>query len=121
MLAVAAVEGRRFRRGTIADVVAMPASDLEASLATLDRRGFVSAEDETGSTWRFTHSLVWEAAYLKDPEGAPRGATRRSCLCRWWTLGMPSPTRSWASISSVQPGSRRELGLYGARDRPPRP
>lgn len=113
VIAVAAVEGRRFRRGTIADVVAMPAADLEASLATLDRRGFVSAEDETGSTWRFTHSLVWEAAYRRIPK------ERRAGLHAAFASSMVDPRHAEPDeIVGLHleraAGLRRELGLYGA-------
>jgi len=60
----ASVEGRRFRttalRALMPDVALRA---IEESLASLDRRGLVHPEDEAGGQWRFSHSLVREAAY----------------------------------------------------------
>ena len=60
----ASVEGRRFRtRAFRALAPQMSPGDVDAALASLERRGLVQPEDEAGGGWRFAHALVVEAAY----------------------------------------------------------
>jgi class 3 adenylate cyclase len=64
LLERASVEGRRFRisaLGTLAPEAGT--GEVEAAMATLERRGFVQVEEETTGRWRFAHSLLREAAY----------------------------------------------------------
>jgi tetratricopeptide (TPR) repeat protein len=41
---------------------------VEAAIASLDRRGLVHPEDEAAGRWRFAHALVSEAAYRRLPK-----------------------------------------------------
>jgi class 3 adenylate cyclase len=60
----ASIEGRRFRTAALQVLVSdVPSPDIEGAVASLDRRGLVQPEDEAGGRWRFSHSLVREAAY----------------------------------------------------------
>jgi len=60
----ASIEGRRFRTAALLMLVSdVPSPDVEVAIASLDRRGLVRPEDEAGGRWRFSHSLVREAAY----------------------------------------------------------
>jgi class 3 adenylate cyclase len=60
----AAVEGHRFRRSALGTLApSMDASAIDEALATLDRRGLVSPEDEANGRWRISHALIQETAY----------------------------------------------------------
>lgn len=68
LLAIAAVEGRRFSVATVASFVARPEHNVRASLEALEPRGFVEQEDESGQRWRFAHALIRDAAYQRLPK-----------------------------------------------------
>lgn len=60
----ASIEGRRFRTATLGALVPdVTPQEIEAAIEVLDRRGLVEPEDEATGRWRFSHSLVREAAY----------------------------------------------------------
>jgi class 3 adenylate cyclase/tetratricopeptide (TPR) repeat protein len=60
----ASVEGRRFRVAALRRLAPEATPDeIEAAVASLDRRGLVQPEDEAAGRWRFSHALVLEAAY----------------------------------------------------------
>ena len=64
LLERASVEGRRFRISALAALApGVNTGEIEAALATLERRGFVQLEDEAAGQWRFAHALLREAAY----------------------------------------------------------
>ncbi|MGQ0668965.1 MAG: adenylate/guanylate cyclase domain-containing protein [Actinomycetota bacterium] len=69
VLETASVQGRRFR---VAALLALAPEaepvEVEAALVSLDRRGLVQPEDETGGRWRFAHALIAEAAYRGLPK-----------------------------------------------------
>ena len=60
----ASVEGRRFRIAALRALAPEVSPDeVEAAIASLERKGLVQPEDEAGGRWRFAHALVLEAAY----------------------------------------------------------
>jgi class 3 adenylate cyclase len=60
----ASIEGRRFRIAAIGALAPdVTPEAIEAAMHVLDRRGLIQPEDEAGGRWRFSHSLVREAAY----------------------------------------------------------
>ncbi len=60
----ASIEGRRFRIAAIGALVPeVTPQAIGAAMQILDRRGLIHPEDEAGGRWRFSHSLVREAAY----------------------------------------------------------
>jgi class 3 adenylate cyclase len=65
----ASVQGRRFRVPALLALApeAEPA-EVEAAIASLDRRELVAPEDEAGGRWRFAHALIAEAAYRGLPK-----------------------------------------------------
>ena len=113
VISVAAVEGRRFHLGTIASLGTTSTDSLEAALAILDRRGFVAPEDETGSGWRFTHPLVWEAAYRRIPK--ERRAELHASLASSMTDPEHVERDEIVGLHLERAAAlRRELGLGGA-------
>ncbi|MGZ4453296.1 MAG: adenylate/guanylate cyclase domain-containing protein, partial [Nocardioides sp.] len=60
----ASVEGRRFRTAALRALAPEVSTDeVEAAIASLDRKGLVQPEDEANGRWRFAHALVLEAVY----------------------------------------------------------
>jgi predicted ATPase len=62
----AAVQGRLFDRGALADLLGSGASGLGATLLALARKGFVRPEVSSGAgddAFRFNHSLIRDIAY----------------------------------------------------------
>ena len=60
----ASVEGRRFRAaGLRALAPEMSDDEVQAAIASLDRKGLVQPENEADGRWRFAHALVLDAAY----------------------------------------------------------
>jgi class 3 adenylate cyclase/tetratricopeptide (TPR) repeat protein len=60
----ASVEGRRFRTAALRALAPDVSPDeVEAAIASLERKGLVQPEDEAGGRWRFAHALVLEAVY----------------------------------------------------------
>ena len=84
LLAIAAVEGRRFSVATVAALGARPEPEVRASLEPLEPRGFVEQVDESGQRWRFAHALIRDAAYQRLPK--ERRALLHEELADRWTL-----------------------------------
>jgi class 3 adenylate cyclase len=64
LLERATVEGRRFRIAALGALAPDIGPDqVEAGIATLERRDLIQPEDEAAGRWRFAHALVLEAAY----------------------------------------------------------
>ncbi len=68
MLAIAAVDGRRFSVATVAFLADRSEVDIRASLEPLEPRGFVEQEDGSSQRWRFAHALIRDAAYQRMPK-----------------------------------------------------
>jgi class 3 adenylate cyclase len=65
----ASVQGRRFRvPALLALAPEVEPAELEAAIASLDRRELVQPEDEAAGRWRFAHALIAEAAYRRLPK-----------------------------------------------------
>ena len=78
----ASVEGRRFRvQAVLALVPEVEPGEVDAAIASLDRRGLVQPDEEASGRWRFAHALVAEAAYRRLPKELRAGLHER--LADW--------------------------------------